>query len=158
MSVSSQMDAKGPDNSYVAHSGEKTSLIDHVVISEDKLDLVKETSILKDYLNYSDHLPIFLNISLEEFFNIKSEFNDKEMGVNWRKVSDDDAWTYRQLVRDITVNNDLDGPTVADIEEYITSLSHSIVYAAEFTTNEALSAIPETLLEERKCKATARCK
>lgn len=47
MSVSSQMDAIGPDNSYVAHSGEQTSLIDHVVISEDKLDLVKETGILK---------------------------------------------------------------------------------------------------------------
>lgn len=45
--------------------------------------------------------------------------NDKEMGVNWR-VSDDDACTYRQLVRDFTDNTVLDGPTVADIEEFIT--------------------------------------
>lgn len=65
--MSSQMDTIGPDYSYVGHSGEQTSLIDHVVISEDKLDLVKETGILKDhYLNCSDHLPIFLNISLGE--------------------------------------------------------------------------------------------
>lgn len=69
MSVPSQMDAIGPDYSYVAHSGEQTSLIYHVVISEDKLDLVTETDILKDhYFNCSDHLQIFLNISLEEFF------------------------------------------------------------------------------------------
>lgn len=45
------------------------------------------------------------------------------MGVNWRKVSDDDACTYRQLVRDFTDNNVLDCPTVADIEEYISKLS-----------------------------------
>ena len=132
MSVSSQMDTIGPDYSYVGHSGEQTSLIDHVVISEDKLDLVKETGILKDhYLNCSDHLPIFLNISLEEVPNIKSEMNDKEMGINWRKVSDDDACTYRQLVRDFTDNIVLNGPTVADIEEYITKLSYSLVHAAE---------------------------
>lgn len=47
MSVSSQMDAIGPGYSYVAHSGKQTSLIYHVVISEDTPDLVKETGNLK---------------------------------------------------------------------------------------------------------------
>lgn len=48
------------------------------------------------------------------------------MGVNWRKVSVDDAFTYRQWVRDFTDNT---GPTVAEYEEYITKLSYSIVCA-----------------------------
>lgn len=103
-----------------------------MVISENKLDIVKDTCILKDhYLHCSDHLPNFLNISLEEVPNIKSEMNDKEMGVNWHKVSDDDACTYRQLFRDFTDNIVLNGPNDADIEDYITKLSCSLVHAAE---------------------------
>lgn len=65
------------------------------------------------------------------------------MGVNLRKVSDDDTCTYRQLVRDLTDNKVLYGPTVADIEEYIFKLS-IMVHAAEL-------ALP------RKRKRTACC-
>lgn len=55
------------------------------------------------------------------------------MGVNWRKVYDDDACTYRQLVREFTDNAVLDGSTVADIEEYVTMQSYSMVRTAELS-------------------------
>lgn len=133
-SVSSQNNTAGPDYTYVALGGEQTSLIDHVVISEDKLDLVGESGIIKDhYLNCSDHLPIFVNISLEELINIKPTTINNAMGVNWRKVSTDDACTYRQLVRESLTSTALDGTTLKGIEEYITDVSYFLVHAADLS-------------------------
>lgn len=60
LSVSNERDAIGSAYLYVAHSGEQTTLTYHVVISEDKLDFVKERRIkCYHFLNYSDQFKIF---------------------------------------------------------------------------------------------------
>lgn len=133
MLVLSQMDIIGLDYFYVGYSGEQIFLIDYVVILEDKFDFVKEIGIFKDYyFNCFDYFLIFLNILLEEVFNIKLEMNDKEMGVNWCKVFDDDVCIYRQLVCDFMDNIVFNGIIVVDIEEYIIKLFYFLVYVVEF--------------------------
>jgi hypothetical protein len=86
ISVTSQGDAIGPNYSYSAHNGEQTTLIDHVLVAEDKLDFVKTTGIIEDHcLNCSDHFPIFINISVDEHLPISSRISEKTSGVNWKK-------------------------------------------------------------------------
>lgn len=88
LSVSNQWDAIGPAYLYVAHSGKQTTLIYHVVISEEKLDFVKQTGITCYYfLNYSDQFKIFSKISLEAILIIKSEMGDNESGSQMPKNS-----------------------------------------------------------------------
>ena len=50
----------GADSTFVSYSGEHTSMIDHILVPSEDVDLISECRILDDdALNVSNHIPVF---------------------------------------------------------------------------------------------------
>lgn len=77
----------GSKHTNVSYNGRIETMIDHVLIPVEKLDLICSCEILDDdSLNVSSHRPILCNFVLpncdQSFY-----YSQNEHGVNWRKIS-----------------------------------------------------------------------
>ena len=74
----------GAKSSYVSYDGRYESLLDHIIIPSDKLDLVESCEICEDdCLNVSRHRPVFCQLKLpQNQQHIVSP--DCEQSINWK--------------------------------------------------------------------------
>ena len=93
----------GASTSHVNYNGISESLIDHIILPVEKVDLVIDCSILDDdSLNVSNHRPIVCTVKLPI---IPVEFKSSG-SINWRNVQSDSLDSYRQSFNvDNNINN-----------------------------------------------------
>jgi hypothetical protein len=76
---------KGPCYTYEAYDGGPRSLIDHILISDSKLDLIEECLIVEgDGTNIGDHFPVVTSINCEPLCLSASAMTRTRL--NWQKV------------------------------------------------------------------------
>ena len=85
VSVNSLDISSGAKSSYVSYDGRYESLLDHIIIPSDKLDLVESCEICEDdCLNVSRHRPVFCQLKLPH--NQQQIVSPVcEQSINWKK-------------------------------------------------------------------------
>ena len=85
----------GAKSSYVSYDGRYESLLDHIIIPSDKLDLVASCEICEDdCLNVSRHRPVFCQLKLPQ--NQQQIVSPVcEQSINWKNANSDQIDTYQ---------------------------------------------------------------
>ncbi|XP_069134377.1 uncharacterized protein [Argopecten irradians] len=115
ISVNSQSWSRGPNYTYISGDGSHTSMIDHILIENSKVDLIDFCCINDDHsLNISDHRPIQLN-----FRTIchKRETQPLSTAINWKKVTSEHISNYHKQLDMLLdqINKPTDISQLADI-------------------------------------------
>ena len=87
----------GATSSHVNYNGQSESLIDHILLPIEKVDLVSDCSILDDdALNVSNHRPVVctLNFPLMNVYDNGS--GDSSFNINWRNVRGETLANYKE--------------------------------------------------------------
>ena len=125
----------GASTSHVNYNGQSESLIDHIILPVEKVDLVIDCSILDDdSLNVSNHRPIVCTIKLP---TIRVETRSS-CSINWRNVRSEWLDNYQQNFNiDENVNNlfKYDIATTNDIDVFY----DAIVLLIRKITNKCIS-------------------
>ena len=94
----------GADSTFVSYSGEHTSMIDHILVPSERVDLVVECKVLDDdALNVSNHRPVNCRIIFPHVEQTDPILNVKR-SVQWRKVKPHQIDNFRENV-DINCRN-----------------------------------------------------
>ena len=98
----------GAKSSYVSYDGRYKSLLDHIIIPSDKLDLVESCEICEDdCLNVSRHRPVFCQLKLPQ--NQQQIVSPVcEQSINWKNANSDQIDTYQCSLHNNKVLLDLD--------------------------------------------------
>ena len=76
----------GADSTFLSYSGEHTSMIDHILVPSEKVDLVAECKVLDDdALNVSNHRPVYCRIIFPHVEQTDPILNVKR-SVQWRSA------------------------------------------------------------------------
>ena len=88
----------GASSTFVLYSGEHVSMIDHILLQVEKVDLVSECSILDDdALNVSNHRPIYCHSSFPHVEQAESGLSVRR-SVNWRCAKSDNLENFRNEI------------------------------------------------------------
>ena len=93
---------RGAHSSFVSYDGKNETLIDHILLPSEMLDLLSDCEILDDCaLNVSNHRPLECRINVPPCFNSCSSVGDGERTpIKWNKVTSEEIGTYKELLSD----------------------------------------------------------
>ena len=93
---------RGARSSFVSYDGKNETLIDHIVLPSEMLDLLTDCEILDDCaLNVSNHRPVECCITVPPCFNSCSLVDDGErIPIKWNKVTSEETENYKILLSD----------------------------------------------------------
>ena len=87
----------GSLSTFVSYCGQYTSMIDHMLIQSEKVDLISVCKILyDDALNVSTHRPIVMHIELPQAEQTVSDVSRNR--VKWYKVKQEEVVKYRDCL------------------------------------------------------------
>ena len=86
----------GADSTFVSYSGEDTSMIDHILVPSEDVDLISECRILDDdALNVSNHRPVFCCIMCPHVEPTVPVLNINK-SIQWRNVKPQQIENFRE--------------------------------------------------------------
>ncbi len=135
-SVSVSAVCAGPNYTYDAFgTGNKRSLIDHILVSRYFEDLVVESSIVPRYssssVNHSDHLPVVVQLAVNPLHSSSIIMNTRRL--NWKKVQPENSLYQTHLsaaLGDVQKPRDMSHEAV---ESYYHKLINCMTAAAQKT-------------------------
>ena len=124
-------------STFVSYSGEYTSMIDHILIQIEKIDLVSTCNVLDDdALNVSTHRPIVMHIELPYVEQIASSTAFRRR-VKWRGVGHEVLDQYRDSLDQLCLNMSANSNCILT-ENEINSLYSDIVSVIRSASDEFL--------------------
>ena len=127
----------GATSTFVSYSGEYTSMIDHILIQIEKIDLVSTCNVLDDdALNVSTHRPIVMHIELPYVEQIASSTAFRRR-VRWRGVGHEVLDQYRDSLDQSCLNMSANSNCIRT-ENEINSLYSDIVSVIRSASDEFL--------------------
>ena len=95
----------GAMSTYVSYSGEQYSMIDHILLPNEKYDFVTSCEILDDdALNVSNHRPICCHVNLSHAEETTTAAPSVRKSVQWRVAKPEDILNYRESVENQCVS------------------------------------------------------
>ena len=87
----------GTTSSHVNYNGQSESLIDHILLPIEKVDLVSDCSILDDdALNVSNHRPVVCTLNFPLMNVNDNGSGDSSFNINWRNVRGETLANYKE--------------------------------------------------------------
>ena len=161
----------GASTTFVSYSGEYTSLIDHILIRMEKVDLVLTCKVPDDdALNVSSHRPILMHFEIPHVE--QTGFNMSPTNpVKWRGVKLEDIDQYRKRLDDLCLSrtrnryntymeNDIDA-LYCEIISMIKLSSERLPHRKEYNKHlkpywdQTLKDLHKTMREKRKSWVSA---
>ena len=107
----------GAKSSYVSYDGKYESLLDHIIIPSDKLDLVENCEISEDdCLNVSRHRPVVCQLKIPRSQQRQVPLVC-EQSINWKKANSDQTDMYQFSLCNDTVLLDLDQSEISSNDD-----------------------------------------
>ena len=105
LSIANTLDlCTGTPSTFVSYCGQYTSMIDHMIVQTEKVDLVSVCKILDDdALNVSTHRPIVMYLNLPHVEQFPSDVPSKKR-VKWSKVNQEEILKYRDCLDTLCLN------------------------------------------------------
>ena len=120
--------AKGPG--YTFFSGDLKTTVDYILLNTSFCHAIVDCHTHDHHiLNFSDHLPVSVLLSIENLIKTQSERRPK---VNWRKSAEDGLTVhYAQEVSDIIYSlSSCEYQSITELNDEIVSVSNTLTYAA----------------------------
>ena len=96
----------GALSTFVSYTGEQLSMIDHILIPVEKVDLISICEILDDdALNVSTHRPVYCHVNLPHAEQSRKPFPSVRHCVQWRGAKSDAITKYRESVENRCLND-----------------------------------------------------
>lgn len=134
LSVNTLPICTGASSTFVSYSGEYTSMIDHILIPAEKVDLVSVCKILDDAaLNVSTHRPILMHINFPYVEQIDFNISFRR-SVKWRGIKQDDIIQYRESLENLCSNKTTNNSNTymnQDIDVLYTDIVNMITSASD---------------------------
>ena len=135
LSIANTLDlCTGTPSTFVSYCGQYTSMIDHILVQNEKVDLVSVCKILDDdALNVSTHRPIVMHLNLPHAEQFLSDVPCRRR-VKWCKVNQEEIIKYRERLNTLCLNRPQNvlSPTVEnDIDSLYNDISRMVKSASD---------------------------
>ena len=129
---------QGASSTFVSFNGVYGSIIDHILIPVELLDILSSCTILDDNaLNVSSHRPIVCNIQFPLAERTDSRHCTETLPLKWRNLKDSHVAKYKDCEEELCANM-LDGRASYDDKDSIDKLHGDIVYVINTASDRSL--------------------
>ena len=102
ISINTLQMCSGALSTFVLYTGEQLSMIDHILIPVEKVDLISFCEILDDdALNVSTHRPVYCHVYLPHAKQSTKPFPSVRHCVQWRGAKSDAISKYRENIENM---------------------------------------------------------